>query len=264
MNYFEAIVLGLVQGLTEFIPISSSGHLVVARELLNVSEAGLFYDVMLHMGTLLAVLIYFRKDIFDIFQKIQTDRTLLINIVIGTIPAVVAGVLFSGVVDMLGSHAIVAAGFMIVIGVVFLVVEYVYKKQDSASRKGVVEVTKKDALIIGLVQMCALLPGVSRSGMTIAAGLLRGLSRSEAARFSFLLSIPAIAGAGVYTALKTVSESAAIPLNGPILVGFFVSFASGLLAIDFLMRYLKKNGLSLFAWYLVLVGFGLCTFLFFQ
>lgn len=252
MTYFETIILGLVQGLTEFIPVSSSGHLVLARELFNI-EPSLFFDVVLHLGTLLAVLIYFREDIFNILKKLTTDRKLLWMIIVGTIPAVIAGVLLSGLVESLGESSVYVSFFLLALAIIFIAGERAYEKKEE--KRSFEKIKMKDAVVIGLMQALALLPGVSRSGITMVAGFFRGIDRRAAARFSFLLSIPAISGAGIFTAFGAIQENT-FYIDGPLVAGFIVSFISGFAAIAFLLKFLEKNGLKWFAGYLfVMSGF---------
>lgn len=262
MNYIEAVILGLVQGLTEFIPISSSGHLVFIKNIFGFEGGSLFFDVVLHMGTLLAVLIYFRKDLYDIVTNIKRDQRLFWMIILGTVPAVVVGVLFSDIISFLGETALFPAIFLMCMGAVFLFAEKKFSNVDRKDLRNLSDMTMKDAIIIGLIQACALLPGISRSGVTISTGMIRGVARKDSARFSFLLSIPVILGAGLYTAIDAFKESGSIPFTGPMFAGFLVSFISGLFAIKFLMKYLEKYGLKSFAVYMFIAGGSLLLFYF--
>lgn len=262
MTYLEALILGVLQGLTEFIPISSSGHLVLGESWLGLNYENLkAFDVFVHLGTLAAILIYFWKDFFEMLKafvkfvsgKIEKDDPygrLVLNIVIGTVPAVVLGLFGEELIDGIFRDVKMVATSMIVVALFFLVAEKVYKKYFDV--KYMDRMNWKNALWIGIAQSLALIPGVSRSGMTISAGILQGVERSQAARFSFLLGIPAIAGAGVLTLAKGV-DFEAVPLAA-ILTGFFSAFLAGLLCIHLLLKFLKKNTLAVFAFYLIVLG----------
>jgi undecaprenyl-diphosphatase len=257
MGAFEAFVLGILQGLTEFLPVSSSGHLIIGESLLGLEFAELkSFDVAVHMGTLMAILIYFWKDILGLLRAVpglfcpyckKNDEysKLIFYIMIGTIPAVLAGVFLEDRIDLIFRDIRMVAFAMIIIGIVFFLGEFVNGKMR-ASR-----MTWWKALIIGLAQAVALIPGVSRSGSTIVAGLFQGINREKAARFSFLLGAPAIFGAGIWTALgKGLGEISLIP----VLVGFFTSAATGFLAVWGLMKFLKNHSLNWFGGYLIVVG----------
>jgi len=264
MTYLEAIILGIVQGITEFLPISSSGHLVISEELLGLQvEMYKSFDVAVHVGTLLAIIFYFWKDIvmlfkglFSFFQstaKVSEDvkefRPWILYIIIGTIPAVIVGLLFEDRIDGFFRDATRVAVTMIVIGIIFFLAEYVFGKVKSG------KITWGKAIVIGLAQAVALIPGVSRSGSTIAAGLFQGVKRETAARFSFLLGAPAIFGAGMLTSIKHFGGGEALNLDpGVILTGLLTSFVVGYFAVKWLMKYLKKHGLYVFGTYLVVAG----------
>ncbi len=249
MNGFEAIFLGVLQGVTEFLPVSSSGHLVLAEYFLHLTDAGLAFDVILHMGTLLAVLAYFWKDwwgmavsLFPGAEDVESRR-LLFLLIIGTIPGAVAGFLLEhAAATYFRSPWVVVCTLSSVALLLFLAdrtAKHV-KKLDILS--------KKDALLVGLSQALAIIPGVSRSGITMTSALFLGFDRETAARFSFLLSAPIIAGAGLYETIKLVrSSSTSLDLN--YFWGFGASFLSGYLVIAFLMNYLKKHTFTPFVIY---------------
>ncbi len=258
MTLLNAIILGILQGITEFLPISSSGHLVLGEELLGMNvEALKVFDVVVHMGSLLAILIYFRSDIWMMIQSLGKFLTgkwkdpyvkLIAFILIGTIPAVIVGFTLEDIIDGAFRNVNAVAIWMMVIGLLFFIGEWKHDKEKIS------EITLWKSLFIGCAQAMALIPGISRSGSTIVAGLFQGINRVDAARFSFLLGIPAIAGAGLLTALK-------IPENGglhmeilPLVCGFISSFIFGLLSVHFLMKFLKKHSLRIFALYLILLG----------
>lgn len=268
MTLFESIILGAVQGVTEFLPISSSGHLVIFEKLLGLNVESLKgFDVSLHIGTLLAILVYFWRDVWNMMKALfkivmfQFDRRdeymkLIAFIFIGTIPAVVVGGTIGGYIDEVFRGARAVGIVMIVASFLFFYAEYVAKKSKKE------ELTGLKALMIGLFQMIALIPGVSRSGATISGGLLGKMSREKAARFSFLLGIPVIAGAGLLTALKTAKTGMFETTElHHMIAGFSSSFLVGLFAVYFLMKYLKKHSLNVFAYYRIVVGVVVILFL---
>ncbi len=254
MGVGEAIVLAAVQGLTEFLPISSSGHLVAVRLWLGISDVeGTAFDAFLHLGTLLAVLVYFKKVWWGIGRAVVVNdeesrdkRELAAKLALATVPAAVVGYLFKDRVElMFRSFAGVAVG-LIITAVVLSLIEFKRKKDSTVERASF-----WDAILIGLAQVVALLPGVSRSGVTIAAGVGRGLSRSQAVAFSFLMSAPIIAGAG----LASLSSLAASVSLGVLVVGLAISFLSGLVAIYLLIKIVEKVTFWPFVVYLmILVG----------
>ena len=247
-----AIVWGLIQGLTEFLPVSSSGHLVIvpawlSRFGLDIEAPSLAVSAVLHLGTLVAVLVYFREDVAKIlrFWKDEEGRSLLVLLIVGTIPAVLGLPLedtldeFQQTVSNVG-WALVVTGLILVVG----------QRLATGSRK-LAEGRIPDAIIVGIAQMFALIPGISRSGVTISAGNGRRFEPAEAARFAFLLGIPAIAGGGLIQALD-LSGSGDLGLE--VLVGGVVAGLSGYAAIALLLRALRRTGLYPFAAYCVAVG----------
>ncbi len=243
----DAILWGLIQGLTEFLPISSSGHLVLVPALLNRAGPDLATAAMLHLGTLVAVLIYYRTDLRAMARFDRPGRRMITLIVIGSIPAAVLGFLFESEVEgLLGDPRTVA--FMLIGTGVILLATTLLRLGDS----GVEKIGPLDSLLTGVAQAAALIPGISRSGMTISAGLARGMSRKEAARFAFLLGIPIIAGAGLLEIVDVISSGASIP--GSAWVGVAVAGISGYVAIAVLLRVLARIGLAPFGIYLVVVG----------
>lgn len=260
MNFLDSIILGILQGITEFLPISSSGHLIIGEHFLGLEVANLeSFDVVIHVATLAAIFVYFWKDILQMIKaffklisgKLKKDDPygkLIFYIIIGTIPAVILG--FFGE-EWLNSHfrnLFWVGIWMIISGIFYLIGEVVHKYIKKS------DINWSKALIIGFAQAIALIPSVSRSGATIVAGLFQGIDRKEAARFSFLLSIPAIMGAGLLTALK-ISENGGIGVSVvPLIGGFISAFVFGLLSIYFLMRFLKNHSLLIFATYLIALG----------
>lgn len=251
MGYIEAIILGLVQGLTEFIPVSSSGHLALTRAILGIDQVGLFYDVLLHLATLIAVLIYFRKKISAIVLRPVENKNTIIALAVATTPIFVIGYFIAGFISSIeSSYPLVIVGTLLLTAVVFFIGESIYKKNKSTAKENINTVSVKSAVLIGLGQSIALLPGVSRSGMSMIAGFGVGLSRKTAGEFSFLLSIPAILGAGAYQVLETFQGSGSFPLTGPMVVGAVIAGLSGYGAITYMLKYLEKNSFIPFAWYL--------------
>ena len=268
MNLFEAILLGIIQGLTEFLPISSTGHLTVAGKFMNListnnPEQWTAFIAIIQLGTLLAVLVYFWQDIILIIKDFFHDNIInrvkyseqKINsklgwlIIIGTIPVLIIGLAFKDAIEgALTKNLYVIAISLIALAIILAVAEKIAK-----FKKELKDVTMFDSIVIGIAQAFALIPGSSRSGTTITAGLFVGLKRETAARFSFLLSIPAVFASGVlqiYEAMKFVDQSMA--LN--IIVATIISGLSGYLAIDFLLKYLKKNSTFLFVYYRIALG----------
>ncbi len=243
----DSIVLGIVQGLTEFLPISSSGHLVLGQALLGINKPGLVLEVVLHLGTLVAILIYFRDKIrqyiVGVFQNERESIDLLINIIIATIPAGVIGILFKDEFDSI--FTVQTVGFTLLItGIILFFTK-------SINPKGV-SFTWKIALLIGVVQACAILPGISRSGITIATALFLGISHEKSAEFSFLLAIPALLGAGILSVgdIVNVSNNNAISL----LLGFFASIISGYIVISWLMSLISQRRFWMFSLYCIPLG----------
>jgi len=244
------IVEGLIQGLTEFLPVSSSGHLVIVPAMLGWEEPPLGLTVMLHMGTLAALLIYFRTDIIGLVlgalgkgEDPAAARRIIRFLIIGTIPAVVAGLALGGFFEDSFQRPYESSIELVITGLLLIGME---RYGERARRQ---PLDDGRAGFIGAAQALAILPGISRSGATIGAGLLAGLSREEATRFSFLLSIPAIAGAGLLDVAK-----GDLVVTGASLAGTLVSGVSGYLAIHYLMRFVRTHSLAVFAWYLFAIG----------
>ncbi|MDA8168796.1 MAG: undecaprenyl-diphosphate phosphatase [Nitrospiraceae bacterium] len=241
----EALILGIVQGLTEFFPVSSTAHLILIPDLFHFSKATetLSFDVALHGGTFLALVMAFWRDWLRIIKE---DRRLLLFVVLATIPAGVAGVLLEHKVETTFRTPLIIASSMIVLGIVMLFAE---KKRGG---KEVGALSLADAMAVGFAQVLALIPGVSRSGITITAGLFMGMKREEAARFSFLLSVPVVAGAVILEGRKIFHAGA---MEAGILVPAVIASAvTGLFAIKFLLRFLEKHPINAFAYYRVLLG----------
>jgi undecaprenyl-diphosphatase len=238
MTLLQAIILGIVQGITEFLPISSSGHLILGETLLNLEVAELkTFDVVVHVGTLLAILAYFWKDVW------QVKRWPLL--ILGTIPAVIVGLTLEDQIDAVFRSALAVGIVMIVIGAVFMIPESWARSTKDKKLKW------WQVVLVGIAQAVAIIPGVSRSGSTIFTGTMLGMRREEAARFSFLLGAVAITGAGILTALDLDGATADW---GVLIAGFVASFVAGFLSVKWLMKYLKHHSLKVFGIYLVCIG----------
>ncbi len=242
MNPLEASILAVIQGLTEFLPVSSSGHLALASNLLNVPEGGLAFDIVLHLGTLVAVFVFYWKDIVGLVSGIihMERKSLILGLTLaaGTVPVAIAGYLLGDFIEGLQSNMLFISGALAFTGTIL----FFSGRIPSTGKPGI---TFKRGVLVGLAQTMAILPGVSRSGTTICTGLAVGLSREEAARFSFLLAIPAILGAAVK---ELPSASWSIPFSN-IIVGFLVSAVVGFGALSLLVKFVKQGKLTGFAWY---------------
>jgi len=256
MDLFQAFLLGALQGVTEFLPISSSGHLVLGEHFLGLNIDDLkTFDVTVHVGTLLAILVYFRVEILNLIKafgrlccgKRDKDVMMVIYIIVGTIPAVFAGLFLEDFIDGLFRNVTAVAAWMMIVAVFFIFGERYFRIHGSS------KFTWPKALLIGFAQMVALIPGVSRSGSTIVAGLFVGLKREEAARFSFLLGSPAIFGAGLLKGLEVFKSGVVVDV-APMAVGFVSAFFFGLISVWGLMKFLKNHSLIIFAVYLAAIG----------
>jgi len=257
MTVLEAIVLGLLQGLTEFLPVSSSGHLVIARHLLGANAEALTFDVFVHFGSLLAVLAFFREELAQMAAGVlglrrpgaDAGKRLFWLLVVASVPVGVVGLLFRDAIERAFASVLVPAVMLFVTGALLMFADREGGLRQN-TRPGLVH-----AIAMGIGQACALLPGLSRSGTTMSAGILAGLTRQAAARFAFLMSIPAILGA---TALEVVSlwRDGARLSDGfeVVLAGTAASAVSSYLAIAFLLRFLQRGRLAPFAVYTWVIG----------
>ncbi len=278
MNIIEAIVLGIIQGLTEFLPISSTGHLTVAGKLMGVissehPEHWTAFIAVIQLGTLAAVVIYFWKEIWQIFfsflneniskrvkfQSQSFSSKLGWLIIAGTIPVVIIGLSLKHIIEgALTKNLFVISGSLIVLAIILAIAE-----KTANFKKEVEDITLKDAVLIGIAQCFALIPGSSRSGTTITGGLFLGLNREAAARFSFLLSIPAVLASGLlelYEALAFIDRTLVVDM----IVATLAAAISGYLAIDFLLKYLRKNTTFAFVYYRIAAGAFILALLFFK
>lgn len=252
MNLLEAMVLGLVQGLGEFLPISSSAHLVLVPWLFGWTDPGLTFDVALHLGTLVAVVIFFWKDWWVLLtaglKGIGTrDGRLFWYLVMATIPGAAIGFILEDKAETVFRTPLLIAVMLIVMGIGLYWADRHGRKQVAME-----DINLKTSLLIGFSQALAIIPGVSRSGITMTTGLLLGLTREDAARFSFLLSTPIILGAGLVKFPKILSNPAMIDVN--FVVGMVISAIVGLISIGFLLRYVQTKDFRPFAWYRFALG----------
>ena len=259
MDIIQAITLGVVQGLTEFLPISSTAHLALVPWFFGWKDPGLTFDVALHVGTFLAVAIYFRQDLIQMFFSwIKSFRGLDPSdpyqklswlVILGCIPAVIAGLLLDDLIAGVFRSPYVIAASLIGVGLLIA-----YAERFTTHPRTWKDMKLKDALLIGLAQACALIPGTSRSGATITMGLFLGLERADAARFSFLLGFPVIFGSAVFK-LKDVAHDPALAAQLPMIgVGVVASAISGYLCIRFLMKFLATNTMMVFVVYRIALG----------
>lgn len=249
MSYFDAIILGLVQGLTEFLPVSSSGHLVMAQVFLDVPSPGVFLEVALHVATLISVMVVYRRTLLELaVGAVQRDRGALRYIgllALASVPVGIIGLTFRDSIEG-------AFDTPVVTGVMLLVTGFILYSTRGGDRERAEDVpTVKHALSMGVSQCLALLPGVSRSGTTIAAGLWTGLRGERAAEFSFLMSLPAIGGAALLQAMDVGPD---VAVNGQLIAGFVAALVSGVAAIKSLVWLVQRQGFHHFAWYVWAVG----------
>jgi undecaprenyl-diphosphatase len=259
MTSFQALVLGVLQGLAEFLPISSSAHLALAPWVFGWEAPGLAFDVSLHVGTLLAVLVYFRREWVALARagvallgtgRVDTaEKRLLMFLVAATIPGGIGGLLLNDLAETTFRAPALIATNLIVMGIVLWLIDRV-----ASIRRPLDTMRMKDAIIVGVAQVFALAPGVSRSGATIAAGLALGLERASAARFSFLMSMPITLAAALVKVPEAVSQASSLT---PLVVGVIASAVSGFLAIAVLLRYVSRNNYAIFALYRVLLGLAI-------
>jgi undecaprenyl-diphosphatase len=264
MALWLAALLGIVQGLTEFIPVSSTAHLRIAPALLGYPDPGAAYTAVLQLGTLAAVLAYFARDLLSLPAALLKDPSspegrLPILLAIGTVPIVIAGLLLKKHIEGDLRSLYVIAGALIAVGILMAAIDR--HAGGRAEHRPFASITYTDAILVGLAQTAALVPGVSRSGATICMTLLLGFSRSDAARFSFLLSIPAIAGAGIFEA-RTAFRGLGPDAVPALLVGTSTALVSGYLSIAWLIKWLGSHDLIGFAVYRVVAGLALFAALF--
>lgn len=253
MDPLQSIILGIVQGLAEFLPISSSGHLVLVPWAFGWANPGLLFDTLAHWGTLVAVLVYFRSDLWALLRAwVESLRRRKVDsseariawlILIATVPGAIIGYLFESTFESLFASPASAGLFLIVTGAVLVASDVAHRRIRRIQQPRL-----SDAILIGFAQAAAIAPGLSRSGLTIAAGVFRGLTREAAARFSFLLSVPIILGAGLAQVVKALEATGGTPWFA-LALGFVSAAVSGYLAIHFLLRFVQRHRLWPFAAY---------------
>lgn len=271
MDWFEAVVLGAVQGLTEFLPISSTGHLRIVPAFAGWEDPGTAFTAVVQLGTMAAVLVYFRKDLWNIARawlrsirdedaRRELDARLGWFILIGTIPISVFGLLFSHQIETGARDLYLIGCTLIILGLLLGLAEKVGRRD-----RGIESLTLKDGIIIGFAQAAALVPGVSRSGATLTAGMFLNLERAAAARYSFLLSVPAVVLSGAFEA-KDIGGPGSASVSATA-IAVLVAFVTGYAAIAFLLKFLANHSVAIFVWYrmilggvvLILVGAGLIS-----
>jgi len=261
LDLFQAIVLGIVQGLTEFLPISSSGHLRIVPAFAGWEDPGAAFTAVIQLGTMAAVVLYFRADLVRIARawlaslrdrgrRSELDARLGWYLILGTVPIVIFGVAFSYQIENGARDLYLIGTTLILLGIVLFVADKVSRRE-----RDLTAITRRDAIVVGFAQALALIPGVSRSGATITAGLFLGMDRVSAARFSFLLSIPAVVLSGIYELRDVVSGTAEGAAGlGPTAVATIFAFVSGYLSIAFLLKFLTTHTTGVFVAYRVLLG----------
>lgn len=261
MPFYQVIVLAIIQGITEFLPISSNAHLILAPWLLGWRDPGLTFDIALHLGTLIAVLVYFFRDWVHLVARgfglragadpvFDENPRMLWLLAIGTIPVAVFGYLFGKQAETTWRSPFVIGTTLIVVGVLIWLGE-----RAGTRKRNLAGVTLADSIVIGAAQALAIIPGVSRSGITITAGLFRNLDRVAAARFSFLLMAPAIAGAAA-KALHDLMKQGGMPpdMRAPFVIGILLSAVTGMAVIAFFLRFLQRRSLYFFVYYRIIFG----------
>jgi undecaprenyl-diphosphatase len=252
LSLFEAVILGLVQGLGEFLPISSSAHLILVPWLFGWTDPGLTFDIALHLGTLIAVVLYFWKDWLNLLRKGFTDRgstegRLFWYLVAATIPGALVGYLLESKAETVFRNPVLIAVMLITLGILLY-----WADRESTKAFSIKDITFKTSFLIGISQALAIIPGVSRSGVTMTVGLMLGLTREGAARFSFLLSAPIILGAALVKFPHVISNPSMI--TGGFIAGMIVSCVTGVVSIGFLLRYVQTKTFLPFVWYRFALG----------
>jgi undecaprenyl-diphosphatase len=263
MEIWQAVIVGIVQGLAEFLPISSSGHIVLTQYLIGIRDTGaehqpdLAFEIILHIGTLVSVLLFFRHSLWNLVQSLYTkdmvdERKKILLLGVATIPAVIAALLFKDIFDAVPGNPVLVSGLLFLTGLILFIPRF--------AKGGKAQVGWKSSVIMGIGQAFAILPGVSRSGSTIAAGLVSGVKAEKAAEFSFLMSIPAIAGGFVLTIKDKTEETGSFGaaleacFNTPYVAGAAAAAIVGLLAIYLVMGAVKKGKLEYFSYYCFAAG----------
>ncbi len=264
MTTLQGIILGFIQGLTEFLPVSSTGHLIIARQLMGIQDvSGVFVDATLHLATLLAVIIYFRKDIWQLAVTAwkyltrkpigESEKALFGAVLLGTIPAIAIGLLFEGTITTSARSTFVVAWGLIFGSLLMWFAERSLRPKDAS-------ITPKLGWKLGWFQALALFPGISRSGSVISGGLFSGLSRSDATRFAFVLSFPILLGAGTVSALQLWEKPFGQALSTALAAAFITALVSAILTIHFLLKFVRTRTLHSFIWYRVILAVLLLLF----
>ncbi len=258
MDVVSSIGLGLLQGLTEFLPVSSSGHLILLHSIIGSTVNDLAFDAILQFATVLAVIFYFRSDIWTLANALlrklsrlpvnQKEIVTAYALIIGTIPAVIFGLLLESYMETIFRSPLLVAGVLVIGSILFMYTEWVYMNNPRDNK-----ITIYKGLKIGFFQCLALIPGMSRSGASIAGGMLMGLSRDEAARFSFLLAIPIIAGSGGKKLVDLMMTGNTVDWGGLLIAGV-IAFAAGLFAIHFMLSFVRRHTLWPFIWYRIILA----------
>lgn len=263
MNLIFTIILGVVQGITEFLPVSSSGHLILFRSFLNFEGSyGLAVDALLQLATTFAILIYFHKDIFEItknfFKKSEnTKNEITVNkIIVASIPVVIVGLLIEKYMDTIFRNPLLVAGTLIIGSFIMLFTEKLYKNRN--------QLNLKNSLIIGMFQVLSLIPGMSRSGMTISGALFSGISRETATRFSFIVALPILLGSGLKKLIDLRQNGYLFDHSLELFLGATTAFFVGLIAIHFLVQFLKKYKMNVFAYYRIFIASIIILITFFK
>jgi len=248
MSFIESIILGIVQGITEFLPISSSGHLLIGRNIFNISSqmTGSFIEIFLHGGTLLSILVYWKKDIINNFSDVKKgDYNLLVSIVLATLPAAIVGIIFKDYINNYFYNPenlyYLAANYLFLSIILFSTKSKINSKYD--------ELTYKLALFIGLAQCFAILPGISRSGITIGIAILLGVNSKTSTKFSFMLAIPILMFTFIGSFIENFNVFTQSDIFWQLICGFIISFIFGYIAIDFLVKLIQKHRLWYFSFY---------------
>ncbi|MDZ7611808.1 MAG: undecaprenyl-diphosphate phosphatase [Candidatus Moranbacteria bacterium] len=262
MDILQSLILGIIQGITEFLPISSSGHLVLTPWLFGWQDSGLSFDVALHFGTLLAVIAYFAKDWIDIFKAAVSGKKAgnynemyLWILAVATVPGVLAGFFLNDLAESVFRSPLIVAFTLVFFGLLLFLADKYFQKKREFGQAGF-----KDAILIGLAQALAIVPGTSRSGITMTAGMALGMTRKSAARFSFLMATPVIFGASVYKAGDFFAGGVGMAEAA----GIFAAFLSGYLAIAGLLKFIEKIGYHWFFYYRLLLAAVIMFFVFYR
>lgn len=269
MTAIQAIVLGVIQGLTEFLPVSSSGHLVFVPKFLGWADQGLEFDAIIHIATLGAVIFFFRKKIWALLKSLfhfrsqsvedKAQRKFIFFLVLSTLPAGIFGFFANNWIEVNLRAAWIVGFNMIFWGIILGISEWYRKKQGEG--KNLDQTTVKHSILMGIAQALALFPGTSRSGITITAGMFSGLTKKAAAEYSFLMSIPIIAMAGLLHVVEIIQNGFISTSLSTLGIGFFSAFLSGMFAIWFLMKIIEKWSLRPFVYYRIIIGILILIFL---